>query len=94
VDGADAPARVRHPREHPDVDPFVLVEELVAPALAVDDDERLPQILPVGKVADELLERLGRHLPGLVQQLRGSRGKLGRERLDLDGVQLFDRVHG
>ena len=34
----------RHPRQHPDVDLVVVVEQLVAPPVAIDDDERLPQI--------------------------------------------------
>src|SRR5262249_501314 len=35
-----------HPREHPDVDPLVLVQQLVASSLAIDDHEWSPEVGP------------------------------------------------
>ena len=46
----------RHPREHPDVDLVVVVEQLVAPPVAIDDDERLPEIGPRRDAAHERRE--------------------------------------
>jgi hypothetical protein len=50
----------RHPREHPRVDVLVLVDQLVAPLVAVDADERLPDLRSLEDVDGELLELLGR----------------------------------
>ena len=48
-----------HPGEHPRVDVLVLVDQLVAALIAVDADERLPDVRSLEDVAGELLELVG-----------------------------------
>src|SRR5262249_52780649 len=83
----------RHPREHPDVDPLVLVQKLVASPLAVGDDERPPEIRAIADSPDELDELVDTQRPRLVEQLRRPGGELLRERRHFDWLQsLFDHL--
>ena len=96
--GADEPDRrlvvvveagslTRHPRQHPDVDPVVLVQQLVAPSLPIDHDKGLPQVWSGGDLlhqADELA--LGQEARS-VEEIRGSRCELVGKRGDGDGFE-------
>ena len=84
----EARALAGHPGQHPDVDPAVLVQQLVPPALAIDHDQRPPQVVTPGDLADDRLERLGRVLAPGRQQLGGARGELIGEGIDVHGCEV------